>query len=150
MAQSHPRMKYPGLVFWLALCQATTNPRRLRKRCAPTLLFWPPDFGAKTGVPNERVGTFRSMLMSLTPGSPLGGNRNLGNVESVAHDIAMNQAMTLRNSRHALFRLKSARSRPANPTTGGSYYQWIPACLVKDTPLAAPTPAATGIVVPGI
>ena len=113
----------------------------------------------KTGIPaaylanlNELVGICRSMLMSVAPGSqPLGFNRNVSNVEFVARDIAVKAGDLAGQLTGRLIPIEARTFKGGQPDNGWMvYYQWMPTSPVKDAALAAPTPGATGIVVPGM
>ena len=113
----------------------------------------------KTGIPaeyiarlNDLVGICRPMLMSFVPGSPfVATNNNVATIESFARDITLKANDVESNRTGRIVPIEARTFKSGQPDNGWTvYYQWVPASPGKDMVLAAPTPAATGAVVPGL
>ena len=113
----------------------------------------------KAGIPaeyisrlNDLVGICRPLLMSFAPGSPFAATKsNVTTIESFARDITLKANDIESNRTGRIVPIEARTFKAGQPDNGWTvYYQWVPASPGKDMPLAAPTPAATGAVVPGL
>ncbi len=113
----------------------------------------------KAGIPaeyiarlNDLVGICRPMLMSFAPGSPFAATKdNVATIESFARDITLKASDVASNRTGRIVPIEVRTFKAGQLDSGWTvYYQWAPAAPGKDVVLAAPTPAATGAVVPGL